>query len=515
VWFFDLAISLVLFQKIILWFLMISCRETDILITAEPGGEILHEKAYLNRQMDELDELELLSLVAKVCTELENHIGVSDKILSEFILSLYDRDLSVFKLRLQDNGAEFPETFVSNLHRLITQMIPGLLAEPEKERMKQDVGVFPALALANTPHSFQDDEPLTAKSAIRRPLTPPKPHKYEIDREPVLFKVYSGRVTNLKDFGAFVALDGIAGRREGLLHVSAISSSRRIGHPSEILRRGQTVKVKIASISGEKLGLNMKDVDQTSGRDLAPELNRAPGGGSNAVPIGELGRLSGGDSLIQRKELTAALPPPKRTQRISSPELWEIKQLIASGVLNPADYPTVHLEGADANELEFQATEEELDIEIRDEEPLFLKGQTSRTLDLSPVQIVKVPDGSLNRAAMAGSAFAKERKELKKQRENEELDAVPRDVGQTWADPMAAPSDRQFAQDAKAVARKIGAAQMPEWKRETLGKSGTFGKRTNLSIKEQRETLPVFKLRSDIIRAVSENQILVVIGDTG
>ena len=40
------------------------------------------------------------------------------------------------------------------------------------------------------------------------------------------------------------------------------------------------------------------------------------------------------------------------------------------------------------------AIKEELDVEIREDEPPFLAGQTKRTLDLSPVKIVKAPDGS-------------------------------------------------------------------------------------------------------------------------
>jgi len=36
-----------------------------------------------------------------------------------------------------------------------------------------------------------------------------------------------------------------------------------------------------------------------------------------------------------------------------------------------------------------------------------------------------------------------------------------------------------------------------------------------LSIREQRESLPIFKLRSDLIKAIYDNRILVVIGETG
>ena len=57
---------------------------------------------------------------------------------------------------------------------------------------------------------------------------------------------------------------------------------------------------------------------------------------------------------------------------------------------------------------------------------------------------------------------------------------------------------------------------MPEWKRKTFGGGkASFGKRTNLTMKEQREGLPVFKLRDQMIQAVQDNQILIVIGETG
>lgn len=58
--------------------------------------------------------------------------------------------------------------------------------------------------------------------------------------------------------------------------------------------------------------------------------------------------------------------------------------------------------------------------------------------------------------------------------------------------------------------------EMPEWKKKTMGGGGKgFGKRTNLTIKEQREGLPIFKLRDQLLQAVEDNQILIVIGETG
>ena len=69
--------------------------------------------------MEDLQKLEELSLVSKICTELENHLGINDKNLAEFIISLADKHPTVekFKSSLIKNGADFP---VSTLFNFIT-----------------------------------------------------------------------------------------------------------------------------------------------------------------------------------------------------------------------------------------------------------------------------------------------------------------------------------------------------------------------------------------------------------
>ena len=59
-------------------------------------------------------------------------------------------------------------------------------------------------------------------------------------------------------------------------------------------------------------------------------------------------------------------------------------------------------------------------------------------------------------------------------------------------------------------------SDMPEWKKHIIGGSkGSFGKKTNLSILEQRKSLPIYKLRDELIKAINDNQILIVVGETG
>ena len=57
---------------------------------------------------------------------------------------------------------------------------------------------------------------------------------------------------------------------------------------------------------------------------------------------------------------------------------------------------------------------------------------------------------------------------------------------------------------------------LPEWKKHVIGgKVSSFGKKTNLTLLQQRESLPIFKFKDDLIKAVTDNQILIVIGETG
>ena len=61
----------------------------------------------------------------------------------------------------------------------------------------------------------------------------------------------------------------------------------------------------------------------------------------------------------------------------------------------------------------------------------------------------------------------------------------------------------------------MSSSEMPEWKAASFGKNTRFGKVTKQTIKEQRESLPIFSLRSQLLSAVRDNQVLVVIGETG
>lgn len=227
------------------------------------------DSCFLTLMADDLYNLELLSLVAKITQEIANHTGHNEKSLAEFVIHIHDqsnKSLPAFKAKLKEVGAEFSDSFVENVDRLILSLHPkhkssnrisasnpngeasgSGLSEEEKRRR-----LFPGLAIKNNdPNPSQDpdifiqdisdmvnakkprarpaeeDEPSRKRqrrtpSPRRRSLTPPRgrndrygQRSRQPDEKPIIYKIYNGKVSGLKEFGAFVTLEGVAGRAEG------------------------------------------------------------------------------------------------------------------------------------------------------------------------------------------------------------------------------------------------------------------------------------------------------------
>lgn len=71
--------------------------------------------------------------------------------------------------------------------------------------------------------------------------------------------IYNGRVVNIADFGAFVDIGGI----EGLVHLSELSW-KRLQSPSELLKRGDEVRVQVLSVDmdRQRVALSMKRLEE-------------------------------------------------------------------------------------------------------------------------------------------------------------------------------------------------------------------------------------------------------------
>ncbi|CUA74694.1 ATP-dependent RNA helicase DHX8/PRP22 [Rhizoctonia solani] len=251
--------------------------------------------------------------------------------------------------------------------------------------------------------------------------------------------------------------------RDRMVHVSTMApGGGRVNSVQDLLSRNQSVKVKVMSV-GSRISLSMKDVGQQTGQDLTPHLRiKSEAGlaqealtGSNSAPLGEWGM--GGLTGITYDDST----PVRSAKRLTSPERWEIKQLIALGAVDASEYPNLD---KDFNNPHAKAeVEEELDV-----------------------------------------------KEV-----NEQADSEARDFSTPWLDPMSQNNNKMFGQDTRGNIMGQKAGEVPQWGAERFNKATTFGKITSLSITDQRQSLPIFKLRDKLVQAVRDHQISVVVGDTG
>ena len=610
-----------------------------------------------------LERLQSLSLITKLSSELNSQIGLNDKTLTEFIISLAEKKLKStykrkakeappatqvgfdvncdvemaqdFRSTLKSNGAELPLGFVSSLLTIIWEMSPRikrfqsttqkkrnskirneddvvgtvagkgekpLLSSYDHSDRKKEIGSsFPGLAVPNASAAIQlDDFRELSKDQIekvkhtKRPVqSPPKrvpseQHKDEVAAASVretskrkqsnlpawmtkdqngtpandsssagvkrirsnqkleMHGIYKGRVNKILDFGVFIDID-VVPKLEGMIHISQLSKTK-LNHPRDTgLRKMQPVIVKVISLGkqggGGKVMLSLKDVDQTSGKDLMPHRARAladvesndkysaasaaivhPGLDVAALKRREeeeeasrRSKLSGIDNAYAApgsRGVNAADTGNRRRKQLTEQELFEAMQLIRSGVLGIEQYPTFDTSSG-LGMLAVEETEEEADVELAEVEPAFLRGQTRRSgKDLEPVRIVKNPDGSMQRAAMQQGSLAKERRELRQAQASSLMDSIPKDLNRPWEDPLPEAGERHFAQELRSINMSTfdGA---PEWKQKAESKTLSYGIISSKSLKEQRESLPVYRLKPELMRAIVENQILVVIGETG
>lgn len=135
-----------------------------------------------------------------------------------------------------------------------------------------------------------------------------QPHPWEkvTEKYPV-GKIVQGKVVNISDYGAFVELEkGV----EGLIHISEMSWTQHIKHPSKILSVGEIVEAKILSINEQekKISLGLKQLEPDPWDTLEqkyPVGSRHEGKVRNLTNFGAFVELEEGiDGLIHISDLS-------------------------------------------------------------------------------------------------------------------------------------------------------------------------------------------------------------------
>ncbi|HKG53106.1 MAG TPA: S1 RNA-binding domain-containing protein [Anaerolineales bacterium] len=118
-------------------------------------------------------------------------------------------------------------------------------------------------------------------------------------------KVYTGRVTSLANFGAFININGA----DGLVHLSELSWDH-IDHPREVLEVGQEVKVKVINVDKEKkrIGLSVRALQEDPWRSRVEKYSvgqLVEGVITRLTKFGAFARLEGDiEGLIHISEIS-------------------------------------------------------------------------------------------------------------------------------------------------------------------------------------------------------------------
>ncbi|MEK7866284.1 MAG: 30S ribosomal protein S1 [Planctomycetota bacterium] len=124
-----------------------------------------------------------------------------------------------------------------------------------------------------------------------------------------------GKVRNLTNYGAFVEIEeGI----DGLLHVSDMSWTKKVVHPSEMLKKGDSVKAKVLTVDAEKkrVALGTKQLEDNPWESRIPDKYRV-----GTTVVGKVTKLTNFGAFVELEaNLEGLLHVSKLTGDVQSPE---------------------------------------------------------------------------------------------------------------------------------------------------------------------------------------------------
>ena len=509
-----------------------------------------------------VERLQSLNLVTRVSSELSNHLGINDRTLSEFVIDLAERELRShlkklpdravpengdvsgvevtaeaagrFRSRMVENGAELPSVFCARIMETVLGMSPRIARYGrevterwKRKRLKRSAATSSSggreegsnALMSSYEHEGRRTElGGTFFGLARRNLTAAVPLEggfQELSKDDAEAKSTRRLKGGESRWGDKLAPSLAPDQPTLPIAHGRETSKRSLSNLPSWMTRGE---VGDASVAEAVTPSSSKRHRPGDGGEMGPPPKREPQN-SQGIDSTYLAPAARRDDFNQppatRRGGSDDGRGGRRAKQLTEQELFEAKQLISSGVLPVEQYPTFDCSEGGLGMLAVEETEEETEVELAEVEPAFLKGQTRRGgRDFSPVRVVKNPDGSLQRAAMQQTTLAKERRELRQAQANQLIDSIPKDLHRPWEDPLPEDGERHFAMDLRSI--NVSAFDgAPEWKQKAEAKTLSYGIISNKSLKEQREGLPIYRLKAELMRAIKENQVLVVIGETG
>ncbi|MCO5579412.1 hypothetical protein L7F22_033267 [Adiantum nelumboides] len=212
--------------------------------------------------------------------------------------------------------------------------------------------------------------------------------------------------------------------------------------------------------------------------------------------------------LTRRDGTRMSLAQSKKMSQLSADNAqWEDRQLLRSGAVRGTEVQT-EIDNED---------EARIILLVHDTKPPFLDGRVVYTKQAEPVMPVKDPTSDMALIARKGSVLVRDVRE--KQNMNKSRQRFWELAGSKLGDILGVQktveqvdADKEIVGDDGEVDFK-GNAKFAVHMKEKGEAVSEFAK--TKSLREQREYLPIFSVRDELLQVIRENQVVVVVGETG
>ncbi|KAJ5893762.1 hypothetical protein N7495_005453 [Penicillium taxi] len=198
------------------------------------------------------------------------------------------------------------------------------------------------------------------------------------------------------------------------------------------------------------------------------------------------------------------LPPHIRDARRKDNDDWETNRMLTSGVAQKRGLDVDNLDDDDSTRIH---------LLVHDLRPPFLDGRTIFTKQLEPISAIRDPQSDMAVFSRKGSRVVRERRQ-QRERQKQAQDATTM-AGTTLGNLMGVKEDEgdsAVAMPVEDVYKSTGNKFSQHLKKD---KGGASSFSANKTMREQREFLPAFAVREDLLRVIRDNQVVVVVGETG
>ncbi|KAL3417879.1 pre-mRNA splicing factor ATP-dependent RNA helicase prp16 [Phlyctema vagabunda] len=205
-------------------------------------------------------------------------------------------------------------------------------------------------------------------------------------------------------------------------------------------------------------------------------------------------------ALAEKK--TSKRMSARATQKQKDVDAWETNRMLTSGVAQRRDF-------GDDFEDDEEATR--VHLLVHDLKPPFLDGRTVFSKQLEPVPAVRDNQSDMAVFSRKGSKVVKERRQ-QKERQKQAQEAT-NTAGTALGNIMGVKEDE--GDSAAAVPGEEEQNTNSKFGQHLKKNQGASNFSQSKTLKEQREFLPAFAVREDLLRVIRDNQVVIVVGETG